>query len=145
ILRQLKFNTSQGNSNAPLTTPRIGEVVTQFRQQGGKPTEENQENEQRIKKLEQQVSHLIQKVPTGDGFKVNSAVPSVVRKAKRDTDQTSESECDRGKENQQQSRILSHSRRSAGKKKLTKDTKPKQSDCDKYTEAEVHKAGCWPP
>ncbi|KTF88457.1 hypothetical protein cypCar_00023850 [Cyprinus carpio] len=77
-------NGELGNSNAPLTTPRIGEVVTQFRQQGGKPTEENQENEQRIKKLEQQVSHLIQKVPTGDGFKVNSAVPSVAIVEERD-------------------------------------------------------------
>lgn len=49
-------------SDAPLTTPRIDEVLTQFRQRGRKPTAENQENEQRIKKLEQQVSHLIQKV-----------------------------------------------------------------------------------
>uniref|UniRef100_A0A671L361 Leucine-rich repeat and coiled-coil domain-containing protein 1 n=1 Tax=Sinocyclocheilus anshuiensis TaxID=1608454 RepID=A0A671L361_9TELE len=108
-------------SDAPLTTARIDEVLTQFRQRGGKPTTENQENEQRIKKLEQQV-------PTGDGFKTNSAVPSVIHKAKRDTDQTSESECDSGKENQRHSRILSHPRGSAGKK-LTKDTKPKQSDC----------------
>ncbi|XP_073705761.1 leucine-rich repeat and coiled-coil domain-containing protein 1 [Garra rufa] len=112
-------------SDAPLTTPRIDEVLTQFRQRGGKPTAEN---EQRIKKLEQQVSHLIQKVPTGDGFKMNSAGPFVVRKAKRDTDQTSESECDSGKENQRHSRILAHPRGSAGKK-LTKDTKAKQSDC----------------
>lgn len=54
-------------------------------------------------------------------------MPSVVRKAKRDTDQTSESECDSGKENQRHSRILSHPKGSAGKK-LSKDTKPKQSD-----------------
>lgn len=51
----------------------------------------------------------------------------MVRKAKRDTDQTSESECDSGKENQRHSRILSHPRGSAGKK-MSKDTKPKQSD-----------------
>ncbi|XP_052405306.1 leucine-rich repeat and coiled-coil domain-containing protein 1 [Carassius gibelio] len=118
----------KAKSDAPLTTPRIDEILTQFRQRGGKPTAENQENEQRIKILEQQVSHLIQKVPTGDGFKTNSAVSFVIHKAKRDTDQTSESECDSGKENQQLSRVLSHPRGSAGKK-LTKDTKPKQSDC----------------
>lgn len=55
----------KAKSDAPLTTPRIDEVLTQFRQRGGKPTAENQENEQRIKKLEQQVSHLIQKVQHG--------------------------------------------------------------------------------
>lgn len=52
----------KAKSDAPLPTPRIDEVLTQFRQRGGKPTAENQENEQRIQKLEQQVSHLIQKV-----------------------------------------------------------------------------------
>jgi len=52
----------KAKSDAPLTTPRIDEVLTQFRKRGGKPTAENQENDQRIKKLEQQVSHLIQKV-----------------------------------------------------------------------------------
>ncbi len=56
------FFVMKAKSDAPLTTPRIDEVLTQFRQRGGKPTAENQENEQRIKKLEQQVSHLIQKV-----------------------------------------------------------------------------------
>ncbi|XP_058608321.1 leucine-rich repeat and coiled-coil domain-containing protein 1 [Onychostoma macrolepis] len=128
ISSDASVNGELAKSDAPLTTPRIDEVLTQFRQRGGKPTAENQENEQRIKKLEQQVSHLIQKVPTGDGFKTNSAVPSVIHKAKRDTDRTSESECDSGKENQRHSRVLSHPRGSAGKK-LTKDTKPKQSDC----------------
>uniref|UniRef100_A0A672PZJ8 Leucine rich repeat and coiled-coil centrosomal protein 1 n=1 Tax=Sinocyclocheilus grahami TaxID=75366 RepID=A0A672PZJ8_SINGR len=77
---------------------------------------------------EELVNCFYDTVPTGDGFKTNSAVPSVIHKAKRDTDPTSESECDSGKENQRHSRILSHLRGSAGKK-LTKDTKPKQSDC----------------
>uniref|UniRef100_A0A672N9J1 Leucine-rich repeat and coiled-coil domain-containing protein 1 n=1 Tax=Sinocyclocheilus grahami TaxID=75366 RepID=A0A672N9J1_SINGR len=128
ISSDASINGELAKSDAPLTTPRIDEVLTQFWQRGGKATAENKENEQRIKKLEQQVSHLIQKVPTGDGFKANSAVPSVVHKAKRDTDQTSESEFDSGKENQRQSRILSHPRGSAGKR-LAKDTKPKQSEC----------------
>lgn len=52
----------KAKSDAPITTPRIDEVLTQFRKRSGKPASENQENEQRIKKLEQQVSHLIQKV-----------------------------------------------------------------------------------
>lgn len=56
------FFVMKPKSDAPLTTPRIDDVLTQFRQRGGKPSTENQENEQRIKKLEQQVSHLIQKV-----------------------------------------------------------------------------------
>ncbi|KAK9979303.1 hypothetical protein ABG768_012739 [Culter alburnus] len=128
ISSDTSVNGELAKSNAPLTTPRIDEVLTQFRQRGGKPTAENQENEQRIKKLEQQVSHLIQKIPTGAGVNTMSSVASMVRKAKRDTDQTSESECDSGKENQRHSRILSHPRGSAGKK-LSKDTKPKQSDC----------------
>ncbi|XP_077086567.1 leucine-rich repeat and coiled-coil domain-containing protein 1 [Siphateles boraxobius] len=127
ISSDTSVNGELAKSDAPLTTPRIDEVLTQFRKRGGKPTAENQENEQRIKKLEQQVSHLIQKIPTGAGFNANSSVPSVVHKAKRDTDQTSESECDSGKENQRHSRILSHPRGSAGKK-LSKDTKPKQSE-----------------
>ncbi|XP_050979845.1 leucine-rich repeat and coiled-coil domain-containing protein 1 isoform X2 [Labeo rohita] len=133
ISSDASVNGELPKSDAPLTTPRIDEVLTQFRQRGEKPTAANQENEQRIKKLEQQVSHLIQKVPTGDGFKMNSAVPSVVHKAKRDTDQTSESECDSGKENQRHAKILAHPRGSAGKK-LTKDTKTKQSDCATNTQ-----------
>ncbi|XP_051555868.1 leucine-rich repeat and coiled-coil domain-containing protein 1 isoform X2 [Myxocyprinus asiaticus] len=122
------FFFMKAKSDATLTTPRIDEVLTKFRQRVGKSTTENQENELRIKKLEQQVSHLFKKVPTGGGFNTSSALPSVVRKAKRDIDQTSESECDSGKESQQRSRIPTYPRGAAGKK-MTKDTKPKQSDC----------------
>lgn len=134
----------------PLPTPRIDEVLTQFRHRSrvlNVPTEtpvqecaaraesatENHPNELRIKKLEQQVSQLFQKVqlypvyvffilflwafyfctktfflsqaPVADGSKVSSAVQSVVRKAKRDTDLTSESEYDSAKENLQHSRV----------------------------------------
>lgn len=134
ISSDTSVNGELAKSDAPLTTPRIDEVLTQFRQRGGKASTENQENEQRIKKLEQQVSHLIQKVPVSDRVNSNStAQPSVMRKAKRDTDQTSESECDSGKENQRHSRVLFHPRGSAGKK-LSKDTKPKQSDCVAITQ-----------
>ncbi|TRY97668.1 hypothetical protein DNTS_035479 [Danionella cerebrum] len=77
--------------DAALMAPRITEVLTQFRQRGGKSAAEDQENEQRIKKLEQQVSHLIQRVPSSNELKPNFTLP-VMRKAKRDTDQTSESD-----------------------------------------------------
>lgn len=71
----------KAKSNAPLTTPRIDEVLTQFRQRGGIPTAENQENEQRIKKLEQQVSHLIQKVQLGKIITFQLSLFSVFKKA----------------------------------------------------------------
>uniref|UniRef100_A0A672N3B8 Leucine-rich repeat and coiled-coil domain-containing protein 1 n=1 Tax=Sinocyclocheilus grahami TaxID=75366 RepID=A0A672N3B8_SINGR len=61
ISSDASINGELAKSDAPLTTPRIDEVLTQFWQRGGKATAENKENEQRIKKLEQQVSHLIQK------------------------------------------------------------------------------------
>ncbi|XP_065132585.1 leucine-rich repeat and coiled-coil domain-containing protein 1 [Paramisgurnus dabryanus] len=113
-------------SDTLLNAPRIDEVLTQFWQRGEKPAAENHENELRIKKLEQQVSHLIQKVPAGDGFKTSHALPSAVRKAKKDTDQTSESECDSTKENQRHSRIPARPKGSAAKK-ITKDIRPKSA------------------
>ncbi|XP_026791598.3 leucine-rich repeat and coiled-coil domain-containing protein 1 isoform X1 [Pangasianodon hypophthalmus] len=109
-------------TDAPLPTPRIDEVLTQFRHRNrvlntpaATPVQEcsirgdsatgNQINELRIKKLEQQVSQLFQKAPVADGPKASSALQSVVRKAKRDTDLTSESEYDSAKENLQHSRV----------------------------------------
>ncbi|MCJ8731799.1 hypothetical protein PDJAM_G00203620 [Pangasius djambal] len=109
-------------ADAPLPTPRIDEVLTQFRHRdrvlnapAATPVQEcsirgdsaagNQINELRIKKLEQQVSQLFQKAPVADGPNVSSALQSVVRKPKRDTDLTSESEYDSAKENLQHSRV----------------------------------------
>ncbi|XP_051990262.1 leucine-rich repeat and coiled-coil domain-containing protein 1 isoform X2 [Xyrauchen texanus] len=132
ISSDISANEELAKSDATLSTPRIDEVLTKFRHRVGKSTTENPENELRIKKLEQQVSHLFKKVPTGGGFNTSSALPSVVRKAKRDIDQTSESECDSVKESQQRSRIPTYPRGAAGKK-MTKDTKPKQSDCSTAT------------
>ncbi|XP_061587172.1 leucine-rich repeat and coiled-coil domain-containing protein 1 [Cololabis saira] len=113
-----------------LTTPRIDQVLTQLRQQiadavtdpATKPAGPSSRpvpstitdsafpiNEERIRKLEHQVSQLILKVPAAEKSSVSA--PSVVKshKAKRDTDLTSESECDSGKENKRQSRIPRHS------------------------------------
>ncbi|KAL7876298.1 hypothetical protein AOLI_G00112610 [Acnodon oligacanthus] len=139
--------------DAPLTTPRIDEVLTQFRHrarplgkanelalqdspqlipQRGDSTSNNQTNELRIKKLEQQVSQLFHKSPADSGPNVSAASQSVVRKAKRDTDQTSESECDSGKEDQRRSRIPCP--RGTSGKKLVKNTKGRRSDSEADTQ-----------
>lgn len=63
------------------------------------------------------------------GDKSSSSTHAVVtvRKAKRDTDRTSESECDSGKENQRRTRIPKH-RKSITTRTTTKETKGKRSD-----------------
>ncbi|XP_076828286.1 leucine-rich repeat and coiled-coil domain-containing protein 1 [Brachyhypopomus gauderio] len=130
----LEFLISTGTSvsdvpvhpDASVPTPRIDELLTQFRHRGralGMPdemtmqeksqpgphrvdsTSGNQANEQRIEKLEQQITQLFSKASVGRGPDATTAVQSAVRKAKRDTDQTSESECDSTKENRVRSRI----------------------------------------
>ncbi|KAG9273986.1 leucine-rich repeat and coiled-coil domain-containing protein 1 isoform X1 [Astyanax mexicanus] len=142
-------NTEMVQPDAPLPTPRIDEVLTQFRHRGrasGTPdemasqerpqlsphrrdlTSENRTNELRIKKLEQQVSQLFHKTPAGSVPDANVASQSVVQKAKRDTDQTSESECDSAKENRRLSRIPCP-RKTAGQK-LVKEAKSKRSDSE---------------
>uniref|UniRef100_A0A8C3G976 Leucine-rich repeat and coiled-coil domain-containing protein 1 n=1 Tax=Cyclopterus lumpus TaxID=8103 RepID=A0A8C3G976_CYCLU len=103
-----------------LTTPRIDEVLTQFRQRISSEADPAAQvrstvanpadpvNEQRIRKLEHQVSQLIQKAPVGDKSSCPTHSVAMVRKAKRDTDRTSESECDSGKENRRRIRIPKH-------------------------------------
>ncbi|XP_030629166.1 leucine-rich repeat and coiled-coil domain-containing protein 1 [Chanos chanos] len=124
-------------SDAPLTTPRIDEVLTQFRQRtealaetGGPVISErlqpdpdrrssalnHQNNELRIEKLEQQVSQLFHKASGEDRSNLNVKSSSAVRKAKRDTDLTSESENDSGKENQHRATTPARPRSSVGKK-----------------------------
>ncbi|KAI4809694.1 hypothetical protein KUCAC02_018560 [Chaenocephalus aceratus] len=124
-----------------LTTPRIDEVLNQFRQriasevitdpvaQVPSPVADPADpaNEQRIRKLEHQVSQLIQKVPTGD--KSSSCTVATAQKAKRDTDRTSESECDSGKENRRRTRIPKH-RSSITSRTTSKETKGRRSDSD---------------
>ncbi|XP_003975450.2 leucine-rich repeat and coiled-coil domain-containing protein 1 isoform X2 [Takifugu rubripes] len=86
-------------------------------------------NEERIKKLEQRVSQLIKKAPADDTS--SSCTHAVVkgRRAKRDTDRTSESECDSGKENRRRSRIHKHPNSISSKVSL-KETKDRRSDSD---------------
>ncbi|KAA0719624.1 Leucine-rich repeat and coiled-coil domain-containing protein 1 [Triplophysa tibetana] len=84
ISSDTSVNEGPAKSDAPLTTPRIDEVLSQFRQRGEKPTAENQGNELRIKKLEQQVSNLIQKVPAGDAINTSRTLPSAAIVEERD-------------------------------------------------------------
>ncbi|XP_074507838.1 leucine-rich repeat and coiled-coil domain-containing protein 1 isoform X1 [Sebastes fasciatus] len=129
-----------------LATPRIDELLTQFRQRivseavtdsvaQVRSTVANPAdpvNEQRIRKLEHQVSQLIQKAPVDDNPSSSTHSVATVRKAKRDIDRTSESECDSGKENRRRSRIPKH-RNSITSRKTTKETKARRSDSDQET------------
>ncbi|XP_063741166.1 leucine-rich repeat and coiled-coil domain-containing protein 1 isoform X2 [Eleginops maclovinus] len=65
--------------------------------------------------------------PTCD--KSSSSTVVTVRKAKRDTDRTSESECDSGKENRRRTRIPKH-RSSITSRTTTKETRGRRSDSD---------------
>ncbi|XP_058504235.1 leucine-rich repeat and coiled-coil domain-containing protein 1 isoform X1 [Solea solea] len=108
--------------DGPLTTPNIDKVLTQFHRQISEAVTEpaaqpecstvadpgDPINEQRIRKLEHQVSQLIQQAPAGDKSTHSTNAVVTLRKAKRDTDRTSESECDSGKENTRHSRIPKH-------------------------------------
>ncbi|KAG7228990.1 hypothetical protein INR49_013223 [Caranx melampygus] len=147
----LSSDTSQNEAlrgDGPLTTPRIDEVLTQFRQRiasegvtdaAAKPDRQpvhstvadpaDPINEQRIRKLEHQVSQLIQQAPAGN--KSSDCTNSVVtlRKAKRDTDRTSESECDSGKENRRCTRIPRY-RKNITVKTTKKETIGRRSDSD---------------
>eukprot|EP00064_Thunnus_orientalis_P010568 superscaffoldBa00001446_g10594 len=147
----LSSDTSRNEAvigNVPLTTPRIDKVLTQFRQRIASETitdpvaqpdrqrfqqvpsavadPADPVNEQRIRKLEHQVSQLVLQAPAGD--KSSSHPVVTVRKAKRDTDRTSESECDSGKENRRRTRIPKH--RNSITTRTTKENKGRRSDSD---------------
>nr|XP_020663762.1 leucine-rich repeat and coiled-coil domain-containing protein 1 [Pogona vitticeps] len=98
--------------NWPVLTPRIDQVLAQFRQRRNTPmwpvTSSSTEvissseperikfsDDLRIKKLEDQISHLLEKVSHSS----KAGVTLNVHKAKRDTDPTSESDGESGKEN----------------------------------------------
>uniref|UniRef100_A0A8C3XNI0 Leucine-rich repeat and coiled-coil domain-containing protein 1 n=1 Tax=Chelydra serpentina TaxID=8475 RepID=A0A8C3XNI0_CHESE len=102
--------------NLRVITPHIDKVLAQFRQRTSIPTQSTFSSssepvsssepekakidndlysEMRIKKLEEQISQLLQKVSNCS----RTGTPLKVLKAKRDTDLTSESECESGKEN----------------------------------------------
>ncbi|KAF1383661.1 hypothetical protein PFLUV_G00134170 [Perca fluviatilis] len=126
-----------------LTTPRIDEVLTQFRQRIASeaitdPVAQihstvsdpaDPVNEQRIRKLEHQVSQLIQKAPAVDKSSSSTHSGVTVQKAKRDTDRTSESECDSGKENRRHTGIPKH-RNSITQRTTPKGTRGRRSDSD---------------
>uniref|UniRef100_A0A8C4RS31 Leucine-rich repeat and coiled-coil domain-containing protein 1 n=1 Tax=Erpetoichthys calabaricus TaxID=27687 RepID=A0A8C4RS31_ERPCA len=137
--------TENANPGIPLNTPRIDEVLTHFRQrkntENTKHSESSSEielprmadinlaNELRIKKLEHQISELFQKTTSPS---VNSVHP-VRQKAKRDTDHTSESECESGKENSKsctrRSKIHSFKHNTeAPRRHLSLETKGNKSD-----------------
>eukprot|EP00063_Salmo_salar_P020395 XP_013995230.1 PREDICTED: leucine-rich repeat and coiled-coil domain-containing protein 1 isoform X1 [Salmo salar] len=152
-----ELTSPQARVDGSPTTSRIDEVLTQFRQRAGGPvgaqdpvrrpqvsqpgwatvgsysTAVDPNNEQRIQKLEHQVSRLFQQTPAGEVS--SSSTPFVkVRRPKRDIDNTSESECDSGKENRgRRSRIPTRHRGSnntAVKRTIKQPTKAKQQDSD---------------
>nr|XP_028592426.1 LOW QUALITY PROTEIN: leucine-rich repeat and coiled-coil domain-containing protein 1 [Podarcis muralis] len=98
--------------NLPVMTPRIDEVLAQFRQRvctptwpatssspegisSSEPERIKLDSDMRIKKLEDQISQLLEKVTNTS----KAGVALNVLKAKRDTDLTSESGGESGKEN----------------------------------------------
>ncbi|XP_008332751.1 leucine-rich repeat and coiled-coil domain-containing protein 1 isoform X1 [Cynoglossus semilaevis] len=96
-----------------IITPQIDRVLNHFHQRICNVTSppvqkshqefhtlnENPNNEQRLRKLEHQVSQLIEQVPTSDKSTPSSKPLVTSRKVKRVTGRTSESECESGKEN----------------------------------------------
>uniref|UniRef100_A0A3Q2E546 Leucine-rich repeat and coiled-coil domain-containing protein 1 n=1 Tax=Cyprinodon variegatus TaxID=28743 RepID=A0A3Q2E546_CYPVA len=144
----LSSDTSHSEAvRGAVTTPHIDKVLTQFRQQIAseksndlvvdKVTGSSQAvcpgdqpdpiNETHIRKLEQQVSQLIQQAPAGEKASSSTCARMKLRKAKRDTDRTSESECDSGKENQTQTRIPKF-RNMMTTSTTTKESKSTRSD-----------------
>ncbi|XP_061111868.1 leucine-rich repeat and coiled-coil domain-containing protein 1 [Conger conger] len=134
------------NSDTPLTTPRIDEVLAQFRERlggravapAGNPLTDPEgagselQNQQRIQNLERQVSQLFTQAPGS-----STPNPAHVRKAKRDIDHTSESEADSGKDNRRGGRRSRLPTRrvvmeTTGRRSM-KDGKARRSDSDLET------------
>ncbi|XP_010886895.2 leucine-rich repeat and coiled-coil domain-containing protein 1 [Esox lucius] len=134
---------ARGNG-LPVATPRIDEVLSQFRHKSGGPADAPDpagstqapqssqpgqapvDNEHRIQKLEHQVSRLFRQTPAGEvSSSPATSLGPEVRRPKRDTDNTSESECDGVKENRRRSRIPTQSK--SGRSTAVKRTiNPKQ-------------------
>ncbi|XP_069366960.1 leucine-rich repeat and coiled-coil domain-containing protein 1 isoform X1 [Paralichthys olivaceus] len=136
--------------DGPLTTPHIDKVLTQFHQRvaseeitdpAAQPDRQSYHtvhstdpadpvNEQRIRKLEHQMSQLIQQAPAGLKSLdfTHSVLPS--RKAKRDIDRTSESECDSGKENRRRTRIPKHRNSITTRRTTSKEKTNRRTDSD---------------
>ncbi|KAI1901345.1 hypothetical protein AGOR_G00033380 [Albula goreensis] len=139
------------NMDAPLPTPRINEVLAQFRQRvtpggvapavgtgasqsGGAQGAGDLQNELRIKKLEQQVSQLFTQAPSSSS---STTTTTPMRKAKRDIDHTSESEVDSGKENRRSGRRSRLPARrvvtETTRRRPVKDSKARRSESDQET------------
>ncbi|XP_061879783.1 leucine-rich repeat and coiled-coil domain-containing protein 1 isoform X2 [Entelurus aequoreus] len=130
-------DASHSDVDALLTTPGINKVLASFQQsvapEAALPKEKHAQqvrffdaeqalNEERVKKLEQQVSRLILQASA----RHNSGPPrEKVPKAKKDTDRTSESECDSGKENFGRTAIPKY-RKSASRRFDSDQENPKQ-------------------
>ncbi|KAM6919308.1 leucine-rich repeat and coiled-coil domain-containing protein 1 [Xenentodon cancila] len=134
-----------------LTTPHIDQVLTQVRQQvapeavtdpATKPVGPSSRpvpstiadpafpiNEERIRKLEHQVSQLILQVPAAEKSSMSAPSVATSQKAKRDIDLTSESECDSGKENKGHPRIPQHCNLLTSST-TTQETRNTRSDSD---------------
>ncbi|KAM4552463.1 leucine-rich repeat and coiled-coil domain-containing protein 1 [Odontesthes bonariensis] len=136
-----------------VTTPRIDRVLTQFRQQIAfeavtdpaaqpvtQPASQSSQpvgateavpthaiNEERVRKLEHQVSQLIQQALARKRVSMHSEMK--FHKAKRDTDRTSESECDSGKENRRRTR-LPKCHNIVASSTATQESKSTRSDSD---------------
>ncbi|KAM4688920.1 leucine-rich repeat and coiled-coil domain-containing protein 1 [Discoglossus pictus] len=141
----------KGSSNLPGITPRIDQVLSQYRrkpalsgnlhsdtdvtswseQEAAKLQDaSNTLREMRIKKLEDQISGLLQK-----SSNTKSSKNENVMKAKRDTDLTTESDCESVKENQRsvavkRTKIPSHRKNSqaASKHQVTQQVKGRISN-----------------
>uniref|UniRef100_A0A3Q0REY0 Leucine-rich repeat and coiled-coil domain-containing protein 1 n=1 Tax=Amphilophus citrinellus TaxID=61819 RepID=A0A3Q0REY0_AMPCI len=144
-------------SDGSLTTPRIDQLLTQFRRRStaseviADPVTQPEPqctqpvrstvadkadpvNEERIRKLEHQMSRLIQQAPADNKSRRSTHSVVVVRKAKRDTDRTSESECDSGKENKRRTRIPKY-HNSITSTTTAKETRSTRSDSTGSAEA----------
>ncbi|XP_029929402.1 leucine-rich repeat and coiled-coil domain-containing protein 1 isoform X1 [Myripristis murdjan] len=148
----LSDSSEVARGDGHLSTPHIDEMLTQFHQrisseeitdpisrpesqsfQAGQPTVADPSqpaNEQRIRKLEHQVSQLFQQGPAGDVSSSSTPTVVTIRKAKRDTDLTSESECDSGKENRRRTRIPVHRSNTPTVRRTSKESKARRSDSD---------------
>ncbi|XP_036841612.1 leucine-rich repeat and coiled-coil domain-containing protein 1 isoform X3 [Oncorhynchus mykiss] len=132
VLKQLRQRAG-GSVGAPDPVRRPQVSQPGWATAGSYSTAADPNNEQRIQKLEHQVSRLFQQTPAGEVS--SSSTPFVkVRRPKRDIDNTSESECDSGKENRgRRSRIPTRHRGSnstAVKRTIKQPTKAKQPDSD---------------
>ncbi|NXS97050.1 LRCC1 protein, partial [Jacana jacana] len=158
--------SSRDQNTLPVVTPHIDQALTHFRQRTRIPVQsalsscselassseteiklDKIYSEIRIKKIEDQVSQILQKVSDTS----RREAPSNVLKAKRDTDPTSESENESGKENNRKvvkrSKMPTHGRTTLStrchanrlKNKVTnREEKKNSSNCPRSSQRDSH-------